>query len=177
MPQSYTSPPSESCELSLWAFTLTFSFVVLFPLLFFHLYKAIKHELQTALVASDVFFSQPGFTSTQNECWYYLMGTHSPVPFLHPINQGQAWVLGYLSVHLDLEKYQNVRNKCLTSSSLPGFAIPQASLSPVFSAAISIAHSFPLQSHQHLPQGSPSFVAPNSRNDTGPGKRGKLVVG
>lgn len=79
------------------------------------------------------------FTSSQKKHWSYLTGTHSPVPFLHPIKQSQAWVLGYLSVHLDLEKYQNVRNKFLTSSKLPGFAVPQTSLAPVSSAVIPAA--------------------------------------
>lgn len=79
------------------------------------------------------------FTSSQKKHWSYLTGTHSPVPFLHPIKQSQAWVLGYLSVHLNLEKYQNVRNKFLTSDKLPGFAIPQASLAPVSGAVIPAA--------------------------------------
>lgn len=55
------------------------------------------------LVALEVFLLSC-FISLQKEHRFYLMGTHSPVTFLHPINEGQAWVLGYVPVHLDQEK-------------------------------------------------------------------------
>lgn len=55
------------------------------------------------LVALEVFLLSC-FISLQKEYRFYLMGTHSPMTFLHPTNEGQAWVLGYLPVHLHLKK-------------------------------------------------------------------------